>query len=353
MRSTVRLHIQAFLAGVAIALGLTSSDARAQARGNVAVTCQDCETGRSITPTFTIIASNFSSARPLRFRLEVDTSARFIAPIEFDTTFTRTDSVVTVAPVRALPEQQRFFYRATVSDPNGVTGASSVVGPFMTPQWLTLLAPQLISGRPLRTLRPKFVWRSPDVNAPPGPWRYVVRITGAGQFLEGQPGSDTTFIPTALEANARYSLSFDVLLNGQSQAVGPFIFTTEDTARAVTSTTLYQNFPNPFPISVNGAPLTDVTCIWFDLRDPSPVTLEVFTIRGVPVRRLVPNDQLQGVLAAGRYGRGRAGTSESCDPRVQWDGRDNHGRSVPEGVYLIRFKGDGIEATKKVVFRGR
>ena len=32
---------------------------------------------------------------------------------------------------------------------------------------------------------------------------------------------------------------------------------------------------------------------------------------------------------------------------------DDRGRTVPPGVYLVRFTGDGVSETRKVLFRGR
>jgi len=34
---------------------------------------------------------------------------------------------------------------------------------------------------------------------------------------------------------------------------------------------------------------------------------------------------------------------------VEWDGRDNTGARVPSGVYIYRFKGEGIADIKKMV----
>jgi flagellar hook assembly protein FlgD len=47
-----------------------------------------------------------------------------------------------------------------------------------------------------------------------------------------------------------------------------------------------------------------------------------------------------------------AGSLAGCDPAFEWDGRDDRGDQVPAGVYLVRFKAEGVESVKKVVFRG-
>ena len=113
------------------------------------------------------------------------------------------------------------------------------------------------------------------------------------------------------------------------------------------ATLLYQNFPNPFPTVASRT-----TCVWFDLRAAGDVRLDVFTLRGVHVRSLVPARDFPGRLGAGRYGRGPS-SSTGCDPRLAWDGTGDDGSTVPAGVYLIRLRADGKDAVRKALFQGR
>jgi hypothetical protein len=106
-------------------------------------------------------------------------------------------------------------------------------------------------------------------------------------------------------------------------------------------TLLYQNFPNPFTPSTAGR-----TCIWFDLARDSEVRLEVFDLRGRRVKRILPFTGFVGVVPAGRYGRAITG---QCDPVVSWDARDEDGRIVPSGVYLLRLEADGQRLFRKIV----
>jgi len=116
----------------------------------------------------------------------------------------------------------------------------------------------------------------------------------------------------------------------------------------VVKTLLYQNFPNPFP-----SPSSQSTCFWFDLKSHANVELTVHDIRGHRVRTMIPG-VLPGVLEAGRYGRGNEFDGTGCDPKLQWDGTADDGRTVPPGVYLLRFKADGqTETMKKILFLGR
>ena len=350
---------------VACTLGAASAApsgrAGAQTTPTVSVTCPICERATSVTPTFVVLATDFGPAASLRYTVQVSANAQFAGALELDTTFTSAATVVSVAPARALTGGVRFFYRARVTSDAGANVMSSIVGPFLSPQWVTLLTPPVVAGQPERTLRPRFVWSSPTVNEPPGPWEYEIRITsrsGGAAGLAANVRSDTVFVPgpNALEANTAYTWSVQARLPRTAQGVGitsAVTFTTEDTTLAVTSTQMYSPFPNPFPYVFGGEVLADATCTWFDLRSPAAVSLEVLDLRGAHVRTLLPHPELSGTLPAGRYGRGHVATNERCDPRIQWDGRDDRGGDVPEGVYIIRFRADGILKMRKVTFRGR
>ena len=111
------------------------------------------------------------------------------------------------------------------------------------------------------------------------------------------------------------------------------------------ATLLFQNFPNPFPVQGQ-----DFTCVWFDLAAAGSVELEILDLRGTLVRRFVPGPDFPAILPAGRYGRDAGST---CDPRLTWDGRTTDGRTVPQGVYVIKLKASGEHSFRRIVFRGR
>jgi hypothetical protein len=114
------------------------------------------------------------------------------------------------------------------------------------------------------------------------------------------------------------------------------------------STLLYQNFPNPFPSATS-----EFTCVWFDLATISPVRLEVFDLRGRPVRTLLPESGEFAFLNPGRHGRTVGpGGGTGCNGTIRWDGRGRDGAIVPAGVYLLRLRADGINLTRRVVFLG-
>ena len=82
-------------------------------------------------------------------------------------------------------------------------------------------------------------------------------------------------------------------------------------------------FPNPFG--------RDAT-VAFELARPERVSLEVYDLRGARVRTLA-----SGGWSAGRY-------------QIAWDGRDERGRLVPGGVYLVRFEAASKPTVLKAVF---
>ena len=88
---------------------------------------------------------------------------------------------------------------------------------------------------------------------------------------------------------------------------------------------LLQNRPNPF---------NPATTIRYDLPEAGHVVLRIYSLNGQLVRSLV-NDQFN----AGRH-------------TVEWDGRDETGRTVSSGIYLYRLVVDGgrYMATRRMVF---
>ncbi len=85
---------------------------------------------------------------------------------------------------------------------------------------------------------------------------------------------------------------------------------------------LAQNMPNPF------APLTTIR---FSLAEAGVAQLRVFDVNGKLVRTLYSASLPAGPHAA------------------KWDGRDDHGRRVPGGVYFYRLDAPGNSATKKLM----
>ena len=93
------------------------------------------------------------------------------------------------------------------------------------------------------------------------------------------------------------------------------------------SSVLYQNYPNPS---------TSETWIPYDLASDADVTITIYNVGGQLVRTLELETQ-----AAGSY--------QSKDKAAYWDGRDNKGRMVSEGIYFYSLNASDFQATKKLV----
>lgn len=89
-----------------------------------------------------------------------------------------------------------------------------------------------------------------------------------------------------------------------------------------TMTQLFSNYPNPF---------NPETTISFDLAEQSPVTIEVFNIKGQKMKTLVRDSYTPGHHS------------------VVWNGTDNNGNSVSSGVYFYRMNTPNHISTQKML----
>ena len=308
----------------------------------------------TITPALTVRATGFTDARPLRVRVQIATAADFAAgAVVVDSTFSTSDTIITVQITRPLPSEAAVYWRGSVLGSTGGTVESAIVGPRTVPAWLTLVTPNSVTGDILDVRRPLFVWRSARVTPLAGAWRYVLEITSGGRPEQAAAGiSDTTFrAATDLQANTSYRWSVRASLpSGEaSRATSRGSFLIVDPPLP-TTTILYQNFPNPFPSESSFN-----TCFWFDIGEGGgAVSLDVLDLRGNLVRTIVPGDDGVTTFAAGRYGRGALGAGSNCDNRFIWNGTAADGRPVSSGVYLARFRsGTGAPIYRRILFRGR
>jgi len=86
---------------------------------------------------------------------------------------------------------------------------------------------------------------------------------------------------------------------------------------------LYPNFPNPF---------NPITHIQFDLPQKEQVELIIFNLMGQQVRRLISSE----IYPAGHH-------------QLFWDGRDDRGILVGNGLYLCRFRAAKFVAVQKMI----
>lgn len=85
---------------------------------------------------------------------------------------------------------------------------------------------------------------------------------------------------------------------------------------------LFQNYPNPF---------NPVTSIGYQLSAPSAVELSIYNLLGQKIKTLVNKQQ-----SAGTY-------------FIKWDGTNEAGNSVADGVYLYRLQTDYFNQIRKMI----
>ncbi len=95
------------------------------------------------------------------------------------------------------------------------------------------------------------------------------------------------------------------------------------------TTALLLNYPNPF---------NPETWLPYQLSKASDVTITIYNMRGVVVRRLV-------------LGHQKAGFYRSRSRAAHWDGRNAIGEKVAAGVYFYTFKAGDWTATRKMLIR--
>ena len=85
----------------------------------------------------------------------------------------------------------------------------------------------------------------------------------------------------------------------------------------------YQNYPNPFSIS---------TMIKYQLPERTDINISIYNIKGQKVRTLINIEK-----SAGYY-------------NVCWDGNNDYGVKVNNGIYFYRFETEKFQETKKMLF---
>ena len=353
LAARVRRLCRVALATVLTALAATALSVTAARAQSVVLTAPVEATLSTITPLVAVRAAGFGATRPLRFTVQVSTTADFSSGVVLDSAFASVDSIVAIQITRPLPSDATVYLRAIVESQSVAPSMSAVIGPKHIPQWLTLLSPNSPNGDNLDLRKPLFVWRSAAVTPRTGVWTYDFEIIETRNGLTKVAAGglrDTTFRPPVdLEANASYKWSIRATLGTaavvKQTSIGSFLIT--DPALP-TTTILYQNFPNPFP-SANAF----ATCFWFDLGSPGGhVSIDILDMRGNFVRSVVSAFDQTLSFPPGRYGRGLPGAGSNCDNRFVWDGTAANGRVVAPGVYLVRFKvGNSAPIFRKALFR--
>jgi hypothetical protein len=349
MRDAARACVLAAAAALVWAAAPVGGQTPGQTSGSAVVTGPAGNPIRDGTPAFTITTAGFLPTElPLQIELQVATAADFSA-LFADTTVSGSSAAIVIP--RLLPQKVNIWWRAKLRTAQGVNVITNAVGPRQTSPWLTLISPNGLNGSTVDTTSPTFFWTAVATHPPVSPWSFhiVVSPTSGGVSPISGILPDTFFTGFApLETNTSYFWAVTAKLStGDSIRVVSFSTFVILSANAPLATVLYQNFPDPFP---NARIAT--TCIWFDLKKQSTVHIDILDLRGNHVAVVTPGRGLGPVYPPGRYGRAAVGSDSGCDDRLTWDGRDDTGRTVPPGVYLVKFVGDGITSIKKLLFKG-
>jgi serine protease AprX len=304
----------------------------------------------TLAPTFGWVAPQVHpDIRPVQYRLEIARDSSFGTLLYADSV----SDAFSLTVRRALLEQPRLFWRVIATAPAGLRRVTNVAGPFAAPQWVQLVSFAGTVPSFTNSARPTIVFDPLPAPPPAGPLVYDLQVLSAQtglpvQTIRNVSGNSVT-LTESLTPNTPYL--YRVIARaptGQAdtvQSIAPFVY---NSTTAPPSTTLYQNFPNPFPRDGSDGG----TQIWFDLHEAATVELSVYDLRGRLVRRLIPGAGCGAVsLDAGLYGRGTSALADAC-VATHWDGTDENGERVARGVYILRMRAGTTDQTRRILYLG-
>ncbi len=141
-----------------------------------------------------------------------------------------------------------------------------------------------------------------------------------------------SFTKTAnLSAAGSYDFAVFLHIPGDISASNDSVFATientvvsgiNETSAIPTVFALNENYPNPF---------NPETTIRYDVPQAAQVRMSIYNLLGQRVRMLM-NDRVPAGYRT-----------------IIWNGRDDYGRAMPSGIYLLRMESDKFSATRKMV----
>ena len=137
------------------------------------------------------------------------------------------------------------------------------------------------------------------------------RLDAAGNFVSALK----SFVDTERHRVVAYVDSLGLFALYEADTVSSGMVRTEGIA-------FQPSYPNPF---------RDETTVIYDVPEPGPVAIEIFTVTGRLVRHLFSGDVTGGLH------------------RMTWDGADGRGRRVASGVYFLMVTSRGNSASTKVL----
>ena len=139
-------------------------------------------------------------------------------------------------------------------------------------------------------------------------------------WLRGNPIEDLAPLRRLKEKNPSVDIDIDINADVQEAPSAPDL--PDETA-------IFPNYPNPF---------NPETWIPYQLAKAADVTLTIYDVRGVVLRRLALGHRPAGFY----YSRGRA---------AHWDGRNTLGEKVASGLHFYTFTAGDFTATQKLLIR--
>lgn len=148
-------------------------------------------------------------------------------------------------------------------------------------------------------------------------------------FINGQRDTTLTDSNFFIDPSTEQLYCGIMLPGGRKNNVDDFKAVTPDDPVSVSDErelpsafSLSQNYPNPF---------NPTTSVSFTIAEPAYVTLTIFNLNGQAVRRLFQGQKGKGVYT------------------LTWDGRDDGGRPVSSGGYLLHMEAANFKATRTLI----
>ncbi|NKB69545.1 MAG: T9SS type A sorting domain-containing protein [Candidatus Latescibacteria bacterium] len=226
-----------------------------------------------------------------------------------------------------VDDETQYYWRARVGNDAGDSDWSSVSSFMTAPPSIALVAPQ--ADAQLQRGLEHFVYWDTNIDS-----EVAVELHRGGTLvavLDTMPAYSALNweIDPALPTGSDYSIRLVGLENGLMAAPAGTFAVIDTVVTAVVGAAqkpvdfaLGSNYPNPF---------NPLTTIAYQVPRRASVTLEIYSLLGQRVRRLVDQVQLSG------------------HHTVTWNGTDDSGRSVASGVYLYRLRSGHYERTRTMV----
>ena len=186
--------------------------------------------------------------------------------------------------------------------------------------------PFLISMSPdtLSNTKPTFMWFSAA-----GASSYKIQIDTSNGFSNpyiSVPVSDTMYVPSANLPNGKIFWRVSANTN-------PSQFSQIDSFVVVTTGVILHNYGINSPSVLNVINQKEHISIDFSVKKPEIVSLHIITLSGVTVASINI-----GMVTKGRH-------------TFQWNMRDNQGRALSQGIYIMACKLNGITVSRKITVK--